>query len=163
MDSQETDTLLQRVLSGGPPAERFRVRAMMDSASAFVQFRRVRARWRIAAMTAAAVVVIGGSFFLGRCSVTLPSVPPMTGPVATGPGRSVTVSRDVIAWLEAARLFRQLGMEDRVARAVDLANQLLPRDAASVDGPTALVPAGGVDEEPSVENANRILAQLLGE
>jgi len=65
----------------------------------------------------------------------------------------------VIAWLEAARLFRQLGMEERMARAVDRASRLLPRDATLVGRELMDAP----EVHPSAEHSNRILAQSLGD
>jgi hypothetical protein len=89
------------------------------------------------------------------------------------------VPSDLVAWLEAARLFGQLGMDDRMARAIDHAHKLLPYDTATVGDATGSVVAagGGAIESPShqagpgrmagprepVESVNRIMAQSLGD
>jgi hypothetical protein len=91
----------------------------------------------------------------------------------------VKVSRELIAWLEAANLFRQVGMQDRMARAVNRAGRLLPDDVQTVADETgaALAAYGPVEHEKekpldwvarghavaSGECLNRILAQSLGD
>ena len=126
----------------------------------------------------AAVLIVGLTFLGGRLSMprTLPpskdDAPPV---VAEADG--VNVPNELIAWLEAARLFKQLGMEDRMARAVERAGRLLPADTFIADGQTWRVFAAGSTEyqkgrvelmgmqgpQPSVESINQILAQCLGD
>jgi hypothetical protein len=64
-------------------------------------------------------------------------------PPVAGAAEKVAVPGDLVAWLEAARLFRQLGMEDRMARAVDHAYGLLPYDAATGSMAVASSDGGG--------------------
>jgi hypothetical protein len=93
---------------------------------------------------------------------------------AAEPG-GVSVPDDLVAWLEAARLFKQLGMEDRMARAVDRAAALLP-DAAVGESARAGPVFAAAEEWPtrlelpvlprlrgSMEGASRIFAQSLGD
>jgi hypothetical protein len=123
--SEDWDKLLEQGLSGEPPRTGFREEVLAESVAAFVRGRRRRVWRRVASLSAAAVLIAGVAFLLGRYS-RAPAVAPV---VAKTPG--VTVPDDLVAWLNAAQLFRQLGMPDRVARAVDRANQLLPYDAAA--------------------------------
>ena len=132
MKSEDWDKLLERGLSGAPPRPGFREKVLADSAAAFVQARRSRARWRAGSLSAAAVLIAGVSFLLGRHS--LPEPAPEAAPVVTPVAaevRGVAVPDELVAWLDAARLFRQLGMPDRMGRAVDRASRLLPYDAAT--------------------------------
>lgn len=132
MKSEDWDKLLARGLSGGPPRPGFREEVLAASAAAFVQARRSRAWWRAGSLSAAAVLIAGVSFLLGRHS--LPTAIPETTPVVTpvaAETRGVAVPNDLVAWLDAARLFHQLGMPDRMGRAVDRASRLLPYDAAT--------------------------------
>jgi hypothetical protein len=178
MDSRNVDKLLQEGLSGDPPAGIFREKALLDSTSAFVEARRSGARWRIAAMGVAASILIAGSFLIGRCSVTLLPAPSAGVPIAMDAGETVTISSDVVAWLEAARLFQRLGMEDRVARALDHAGRLLPSDlvtAGNASTPVLVVVRSAEDHErdmgtvqvagrkESGASENRIVAQVLGD
>jgi hypothetical protein len=140
--SEDWDKLLERGLSGGPPRPGFREEALANSVAAFVQARRSRTWWRAGSLSAAAVLIAGVSFLLGRHS--LPA--PVAAPVAAKT-QGVAVPNDLVAWLDAARLFRQLGMPDRMGRAVDHASRLLPADTALAGGATGPVVAanGGPD------------------
>jgi cytochrome c-type biogenesis protein CcmH/NrfG len=141
MNDAEMDKLLERIAAGEPPQALFKEQALRASLAAFAQGRRSRVRWRAAGLAAAALLMATVSFLLGRYSQppTGREPTPATSPAASphfvqSPGQDrvgaqgVAVSDDLVAWLEAARLFRQLGMEDRMARAVDRAHQLLPYD-----------------------------------
>jgi hypothetical protein len=129
--SEDWDKLLEQGLAGDPPRPGFREEVLADSVAAFVRGRRSRA-WRRAGSLAAAAVLIGAvSFLLGRHS--LPEPAPERAPVAAAivtQAQGVTVPNDLVAWLDAARLFHQLGMPERMGRAVDRASRLLPADAA---------------------------------
>jgi hypothetical protein len=61
----------------------------------------------------------------------------MVGPVAAPSAETVAVPGELVVWLQAARFFKQLGMEDRVALAYDRASKLVPYDSAGVSGPAA--------------------------
>ncbi len=131
MKSEDWDKLLERGLSGGPPRPGFREEVLADSLAAFVHGRRRRNWWRAGSLSAAAVLIAGVSFLLGRYS--LPEPVREAAPVATAVparGEGVAVPNELVAWLDAARLFRQLGMPDRVGRAVDHASRLLPAGTA---------------------------------
>ena len=132
MKSEDWDKLLEQGLSGEPPRPGFREEVLSDSVAAFVQARRSRTWWRAGSLSAAAVLIAAVSFLLGRHSLPKPAsetVPVMT-PVAVET-QGVTVPDELVAWLDAARLFRQLGMPDRMGRAVDHASKLLPVGSAA--------------------------------
>jgi hypothetical protein len=173
MDSRDTDHLLEEGLSGDPPSQGFRDRVLRDSTAAFVQARRSRVRWRPAALSAAAVLIAAVSFLLGRGSAPAPA----TGPAIAGAVDTVAVSSDLVVWLQAAQLFRQLGMEDRMAHAVERAGRLLPVDTVIAGGQTLRLvaaesienreervsPMGMPGPNPSVQSVNQILAQVFGD
>ena len=140
--------------------------------------------WRIISRSpiakfAAAILIAGVAFLGGRLSMprTLPRSMDVV-PRATTESDGVTVPSDLVAWLEAARLFRQLGMEDRMARAVERAGRLLPADTFIADGQTLRVFATAGSNEnqrervelmgisgphPSAESISQILAQSFGD
>ena len=171
------DKLLEDNLSGEPPRPAYRARVLLDSTAAFAQARRSRAHWRLAASSAAAVLLVGVSFLVGRCSLG-PLAPQMgTGPVVASD--TVVVPKDLVACVSAARLFKQLGMEDRMNRALDCAGRLLPREAIAGDGtagPVFFAASGdGIESQTrrvelgpkpglpqSAESTNRVLAGFLG-
>ncbi len=98
-------------------------------------------------------------------------------PAAVENEQMTSVPRELVAWLEAARLFRQLGMDDRMARAVERAGRLLPVDTFIADGQAGQVfAAGSIDNQTdrlelmgmsgphsSAESVNQILAQSFGD
>jgi hypothetical protein len=179
MNDQDVDRLLQQSLSGDLPGEAFRSQVLRASSTAFVLARHRRTRRRLTALAAAAAVLIAGVSFLGgRYSVTRRSTgaPPGAPPVATAAtptDGTVVVSSEMVAWVNAARLFKQLGMEDRVGRALDRAGRLMPPDTGA-PGP-AFAGAAGAGQEKHAEEAdpparreslmrtNRIMAQSLGD
>ena len=179
MKDRDVDTHLKQYLSGDSPREAFKQQTLRDSTAEFVRVRRRRLVWRRARLAAAAALVGGIAFLGGRLSVprTLPESTDVAPRAAAEPD-GVTVPDELVAWLDAARLFRQLGMEDRMARAIDRAGRLIPYDAVtagSVTGQTFAIgygftndqkkhvsPAGIVRPQVSVENTNGIMAQLFG-
>ena len=129
-------------------------------------------------MAVAAVLTIGVAFVAGR--VTAPVRVNRTEIIARRQGGKldgVTVPDELVAWLEAARLFRHLGMEDRMARAVERAGRLLPEDTFIADDQTVGVFAAHSTESqtqnaepmdisgpnPSAESISQILAQSFGD
>lgn len=129
MDDQEVDKLLEQALSGGGAQDVFRQRVLRDSMAALGTGRITRLRWRAAGLSAAAVLIAAVSFLSGRASA------PRTAREATvaatqetGEAQTVSVPSELIAWLEAARFFKQLRMEERVSLAYERAGRLLPHD-----------------------------------
>ncbi|MCP4261502.1 MAG: hypothetical protein GY774_28970 [Planctomycetes bacterium] len=114
-------------------------------------------------LSAAAVLIAGVAFLGGRLSV--PRKLPRSvdvAPRAVAETDSVSVPSDLVAWLDAARLFRQLGMEDRMADAVESAGRLLPSDAVAASNMTGqALAANGGDEVFEDKNKHSILAEIL--
>ncbi len=169
MNSQDADKLLEQNLSGDPPSPALRARVLRDSTAAFVHTRRSGARWRLIALGTAATLIAAVSFLLGRGSALRSA----TEPALAEAGDTVAVPSEMVAWVNAARLFKQLGMEDRVGRALDRAGRLMPPDTGD-PGP-AFAGVAGAGQEKHAEEAdppdrpesltcmNRIMAQSLGD
>jgi hypothetical protein len=172
------DRLLVQHLSGDPPDKAFKEQELRDSLAAFNQVRWLRSAWRRGKLAAAAVLIAGVAFLGGRLSIPskpIGNVVEARRPIVESDG--VTVPTELVAWVEAARLFRQLGMEDRMARAVERAGRLLPADTFIADGQAGQVFAAGFIENhtervesmgmpgphPSTESVNQILAQSFGD
>jgi hypothetical protein len=176
MNSQDMDRLLEQSLSGDPPGQAFRARVLLDSTEALVRARQVRARWRFAVLSAAAVFVATVSFLLGRCSMSSREAQPAAKPIIADATGTVPVPGELVTWLQAARFFRQLGMEERVALAYERAGNLVPYDSANASDPAgrALVADGEArrrepadmkmssGEIPSAERIRSIIAQCFG-
>lgn len=178
MKDRDLDEHLRLHFSGDRPQEAFKQQTLRDSTAEFVRVRRRRSALRGAELAAAAILVAGVAFLGGRLSAprALPrnvDAAPQAAAVSgtpRGEPEGVTVPSDLVAWLDAARLFGQLGMEERMARAVERAAGLLPVEALSADGQTTRVLAAGESDdsqgkrmEPSAQSVNQILAQLFGD
>ena len=162
MKDRDIDTLLSQHLSGDQPREAFKQETLGDLTAEFVRVRRRCSAWRRAELAAAAILIAGVAFLGGRRSApsTLPGSTDVAPQAATDPD-GVTVPSDLVAWLDAARLFRRLGMEDRMARAVDHAGKLLPYEAMAANsamGQTLAAAGDGVFEN---QNKHSILADIL--
>ena len=120
------------------------------------------ARWRWYLSAAAAVLIAGIAFLGGRLSVPrmLPMSVDIAPPVTTEPD-GITVPSDLVAWLDTARLYRRLGMEDRMARAVEYAGRLLPYDAMAARSVVGQSNTGRGDDVFENQNKHSILAEIL--
>ena len=168
MDDREVDKLLALALSGGGAEEVFRQRVLRDSMGALGADRRVRTQRRVARVAVAAVLLAAVSFLSGRISA-----PPASreAPVATAPttddAQAVSVPGELVAWLQAARFFKQLGMEQRVTLAYERAGALIPADVTVAGDSSGFTYAVQIDssedrQERSHREATLILAHSLG-
>lgn len=176
MDNNDLDQLLERGFSGEPARAGLREQALRDSLAALARRRARRTAWRVAWLSAAAVLIAGVSFLLGRCAP--PAQRPAVTPVARA-NETVAVPRELVAWLEAARFFKQVGMPERVAHAYERASALVPQDMATGGGPAGPVlavaegrgksqseprePSDRMGRRPSAESMGRIMAQSFGD
>jgi hypothetical protein len=178
MKDKDADTNLKQHLSGEPPREEFKRQALNESTAEFIRVCRRRLAWRKAKIAAAAVLIAGVAFLGGQLSV--PPTSPTGVDVAAQADNvpdGVNVPSELVAWLEAARLFRQLGMEDRMARAVERAGRLLPAETFIADGQTLrMFAAESIENQTerielmgisgphsSAESINQILAHSFGD
>ena len=162
MKEKDVEKHLRQHLSGSPPREAFKQQALRDSTAALVRVQRRRSAWRRAELAAAAALIAGIAFLGGRLSKprTLPGSVEVTLQATAEPD-GVTVPSDLIAWLDAARLFRQLGMEDRMARAVEHAGKLLPYDAVAANSVMGQSFTRTGDDVFENQNKHSILTDIL--
>ena len=184
MKEKDVDKYLSQHLSGSPPREALKQQALRDSTAALVRVRRRRTARRRVECAVAAVLIAGIAFIGGRLSVPrelprsvdvapqavaesvprkLPkSVDVAPQAVAETETDSVNVPSDLVAWLDAARLFKRLGMEERMGRAVEHAGKLLPYNAAASISTTGQALAFTNDEVFENKNKDSILTEILG-
>jgi len=110
------------------------------------------------------VLIAGIAFIGGRLSV--PRKLPRSvdvAPRAAAESEGVTVSSDLVAWLDAARLFKRLGMEERMARAFEHASELTPYNTVASNSTTGHASTVNGDDEV-FENQSKysILTEILG-
>jgi len=164
MKDKEVDTHLRQHLSGDSPGGAFKQYVLSKSMAEFVRVRRRRSVWRGAGLAAAAILIVGIAFLGGRLSAprTLPSSTDISPRAAVEPA-GVRVPNDLVAWLDAARLFERLGMEDRMSRAVERAGKLLPYKAVAEIDMTeqATTSCSNGQELFQEQNKHSILAEIL--
>jgi len=161
MKSQDIDDLLKEGLSGEPPAAAFRSQALQHSTAVFMQARRTRARWHWATAGAAAILLAGISFLVGRLTVPNASVEGLEPTSQTAnTAHEVIVSDELIAWLDAARLFKQLGMEERMAHALERAGRLRAYQSSPVHRSADRVVAAASDQAAKEKKKPEGLAVL---
>ena len=175
MTTPDLDRLLAQTFSGDPPSPAFRAQVLRDSAVALRRARRSRARRQWGATSVAAVLLAGVSFLGGR--LTMPPSPTQTadpGPGAAPTSAGVAVPDELVAWLDAAQLFRRLGMEERMGRAIERAGKLRPYQTSLADDSAEHVFAN-VEEKGNpvglavlprlyepIQSTNGIMAHSLG-
>ena len=165
MDDREIDKLLEQAFSGSDAPAEFGRRVLRDSTAALALGQSKRRAWRIPALVAAAVFIAVVSFLSGRASVSDRQTEIVAIP--TDP-ETVSVPNELVAWLEAARFFKQLGMDERVASAYERAEQLVPQDVPIAGNvPTtyateAITPSEQNQEESPVQKTPVILAHSFG-
>jgi len=174
MEDKDVDVQLNQHLSGDPPREAFRQEALRDSTASFIRIHRRRSARRRAECAVAAVLIAGIAFLGGRLSAP----PPLPGNVdiasqAAAESEGVAVPGELLEWLDVARLFGRLGMQDRMARAVEHAGKLMPVDIITSEHRSGQVFAEHQKEHtesmsipsppPSAESISQILAQSLGD
>jgi len=119
-----------------------------------------RRKWYLS--SAAAVLIAGIAFLGGRLSAprTMPMSVDIARQVTTEPD-GITVPSDLVAWLDAARLFGQLGMQDRMAEAVESAGRLLPSDTVAAGSEMGQSITSTADDVPENQKKHSILAEIL--
>ncbi len=163
MKDKDVDKYLRQHLSGDSPREAFKQQTLRDSMAALVRVRRRRSVRRRAELVAAAVLIAGVALLGGRLSAprTLPRSVDVA-PRAVAETDGVNVSSDLVAWLDAARLFRLLGMDERMARAVEHAAKLMPYDAVAASSVKRQASVATGDEVFENQNKHSILSDILG-
>lgn len=164
MKEKDVDKYLRQHLSGSAPREALKQQVLRDSMTAFVRVQRHRSILRRVKLTTAAVLIAGIAFLGGRLSMPhkLPGSMNIEPQVAAEPD-GVIVPSDLVAWLDAARLFKRLGMEERTARAFEQAGELLPYSVVAANSITGQTLA--INESYEIfqdHNKRSILAEILG-
>ena len=161
---KDVDKYLSRHLSCSAPREALKQQALRDSTVSLVRVRRRQSARRRAECAVAAVLIAGIAFIGGRLSVPrkLPrSVDVAPRAAAEAETDSVNVPSELVAWLDAARLFKRLGMEERMVRAFEHASELTPYDAVASISTTGQALVFTDDKVFDNQNKHSILTAIL--
>lgn len=111
------------------------------------------------------LLVAAAAFFWGRLSAPSKDGEPQMVKQGIGERQdNVMVSRDMVAWLDAARFFTQLGMEERATLSYKQASELIPYDvpANQQAGFESQSMLADVSSDRNYETLTRIMAQSFG-
>jgi hypothetical protein len=127
MSDLDFDKLITEGLAQGQAGPPFRDRLKQESGQAIVKGHQRRLWYRRTGVACVVLLVSVSAFWSGRIT-TKPQSQKVPGAIASPKQNedTVLVARDLVTWLEAARFFRQLGMEERANRAFQLASALAP-------------------------------------
>lgn len=165
MNSQDINNLIENALSADSAGGAFKKQLLRDSTEVFSQGRALHRRLRTAGFTSLVLLITGAAFFCGRLSVPGELVDRQIVPQSVdAPDDSVRVSKDLVAWLDAARFFTQLGMDERAALSYRQASELIPYDVpvnqqADFESQNMLA---DISSDRDYEILDKIIAQNFG-
>jgi hypothetical protein len=129
MNNQDINELFEDALSANAASDAFKERVLRDSTAALIRGRVLRRQLRVTGLTLAILLVTAAAFICGRLSVSNQITDRRVAVQTVGEKNDgVRVSRDLVVWLDAARFFTQLGMNERAALSYRKASELIPRD-----------------------------------
>jgi len=111
-------------LKKDPADASFREQLLLKSQSTLVRSRAVRHTIRAAGVFLCILLLVVGAFVCGRFTAG-----GRTGDVnVADAGDNITVSAELVAWLDAGRFFERIGMQHRAVRAYKNASKLIPAE-----------------------------------
>jgi hypothetical protein len=163
MNDRDVDKLLEQALSGGGAPEALGRAVLRDSLAALDRDRTERVRWRVAGLAVAAAFIAVVSFLSGRASAPRAAPEPVvTGTQTPGATQTVNVPGELVAWLDAARFFKRLGMQDRVTLAYERAERLVPRDTPFAESAPGVTYAARTEaDEDRSESVDKEISIIL--
>ncbi len=112
-------------LKKDPADASFREQLLLKSQSALVRSRALRHTIRATGVSLCILLLVVGAFVCGRFTAD-----GRTGDVTVAnTGENITVSAELVAWLDAGRFFECIGMQDRAVRAYKNASKLIPAES----------------------------------
>ena len=129
MNNQDINNLIEKALNANSASKAFKEQVLRDSTTAFSRGRVLHRRLRMAGFTLLVLLVAGAAFLCGRQTVPREALNRQAlAHDVDEQIESVMVSKDLVAWLDAARFFTQLGMDERAALSYRQASELIPYD-----------------------------------
>ncbi len=105
----------------------FREQLLLKSQSTLVRSRAVRHIIRATGVSLCILLLVVGAFVCGRFTADGRT----ENVTVAKAGENITVSAELVAWLDVGRFFEQIGMQHRAVRAYKNASKLIP--AESID------------------------------
>ncbi len=127
MNDMDLDKLLPDDLPLHPADRAFKEQLKQQTDLAFSSGYQRRRQFRTACTTGLAMLLLSLAFWIGRNTIT-PNTGRQVAIAPDAPAGTVRVSQDMVTWLETARFFTRLGMEQRANNAFAQAGELVPQD-----------------------------------
>ena len=165
MNNQDIDSLIADALSASAAGDAFKEHVLRDSTAAFTRGRVLHRRLRTGGFTSLVLLIAAVAFFCGRLTIPGEALNRQTARHDVDEqAESVVVSRDMVAWLDAARFFTQLGMQERATLSYKQASELIPYDvpANQQAGFESQSMLADVPSNLNHETFTRIMAQSFG-
>ena len=133
ISNHDVNNLIENALNASPSSGAFKSQLLQDSTAVFVRDRALKRRLRMTGLILVILLFTTAAFISGRLSVS-ESMTSQQVAVQTVDenNESVRVSKDMVVWLDAARFFTRLGMDERAALSYKQASDLIPYDMPSV-------------------------------
>jgi hypothetical protein len=130
MSNNDLNDLIEEALSVQAANDAFKEHLLQDSTTAFVRGRALQRQLRMTGLTLVILLVTAATFVCGRLSVSSPVINQQVAVRTVDEGdEHIKVSKDLVVWLDAARFFTRLGMDERAALSYQQASDLIPYDA----------------------------------
>lgn len=111
-------------LKKDPADDSFREQLLLKSQSTLVRSRAVRHTIRATGVSLCILLLVVGAFVCGRFT----AVGRTEDVTVANAADNITVSAELVAWLDAGRFFERIGMQDRAVRAYKNASKLIPAE-----------------------------------
>ena len=165
MKNQDTENLIEDALSEGSATNAFKEHLLRSSTATLVRGRVLHRRLRTAGFALLIMLATGAVFLCGRLSVSSEALDKQELVHDVDEQvEHVMVSRELVVWLDAARFFTQLGMEERAALSYRQASELIPYDvpANQQAGLELQSVLAGISPDCDNEIFGKIIAQNFG-
>ncbi len=134
MNNHDVNKLIEDALSASPSRDTFKNQLLQDSTAVFVRDRAFKRRLRMTGLILMILLVTTTAFISGRLSVSERIAnQQVTVQSINEDNEGVRVSKDLVAWLDAARFFTRLGMDERAALSYKQASDLIPYDMPPIN------------------------------
>ena len=173
MSENDINELLNNALGDNTVRQDFKKQLLENSTNAFTRGRQFHKRLKVSGLIVLIAIITTSAYVTGRFSINKKTNIQQQQIVQhTNPDdNNIVVSKDLVAWLDAAKFFEQLGMSERAEFSYKQASQLIPTELPQnniVDfGQNSVV---AQDEKSDKKNSNfyknktnQILAQNFGD
>ncbi|MBN1972698.1 MAG: hypothetical protein JW787_03610 [Sedimentisphaerales bacterium] len=172
MNENDINDLLNSALGGNTARQDFKNQLLQNSTNAFNRGRLFHKRLKITGFVVLIAIITTAAFFSGRLSVNKEtSHQQQIARQTNSDDNNISVSKDLVAWLDAAKFFTQLGMPERAEFSYKQASQLIPTEIPQNNivnfGQNSLVAQEEISNKKNPNfyknKINKILAQNFGD